>query len=336
MKLLEAKDVRKSYNGILVLDIPFLSFEEGKVYCLMGPNGAGKTTLLKIFNLIEWPDQGEVYYDGERVQKRGRILERIRREMTMLLQSPLLFNTTVYQNVAYGLRMRTVKRSLIPERVRSSLRLVGLEGFEGRRARELSGGEEKRVALARALAVAPRVLLLDEPFANVDLQSRRVLDRIIHRMGQDSKTTVIFTTHNPNRAYHLAHKVITLYRGRVVRSSYENLFYGQVSDEVIDGIRLFDTGKSRIKVATDAREVRCISINPEDIIVSKEPIHSSAGNSFFGTITGIGEAPPLVILTVQSGEEFKVSITRQSFKEMGLTLGSEVYLTFKISSVGVF
>lgn len=336
MTLLEVRGIRKSYNGILVLDIPALGFEEGKVYCLMGPNGAGKTTLLKIFNLIEWPDQGEVYYEGERVQKRGRILERVRREMTMLLQSPFLFNTTVYQNVAYGLKIRRVKHSLIPERVRASLGLVGLEGLEGRQVQELSGGEAKRVALARALAVTPRILLLDEPFANIDAQSRRVLDKTIHDMGQDGKTTVIFTTHNPNRAYHLADKVITLYKGRMVRSSYENLFYGQASDEVIDGIRLFDTGKIRIKVVADKREARCLSINPEDIIVSKEPISSSAGNSFPGTVTGIGEAPPLITLMVQAGEEFKVFITRQSFKEMELTLGSEVYLTFKISSVEVF
>jgi tungstate transport system ATP-binding protein len=155
-------------------------------------------------------------------------------------------------------------------------------------------------------------------------------------MSRKGETTVIFTTHNPNRAYHLAQEVITLYQGNIVKSSYENVFYGQIVGKVSNGVGLFDTGKIQFRVVSDKKAVRCMSINPESIIVSKESIYSSAGNSFQGIIIRISEASPLISLTVRAGEDFKVKITKQSFKEMDLALGSKVYLTFKTTSTEIF
>lgn len=220
--ILYAENLKKYYNDRLVLDIPYLDFETGRIYALVGPNGSGKTTLLKILNLLEQPTEGKLYFDGHKINKD---IINIRRQMAFVLQDTVLFRTTVYKNVAYGLKVRSVDKKIISSMVFNALNMVGLAGFENRKARQLSAGEAKRVALARALVLKPRVLLLDEPTANIDKQNVQVFETLLKKINAERRTTTIFTTHDLSQAYRLADKVIFLLNGKIIDNNRPiNLF----------------------------------------------------------------------------------------------------------------
>lgn len=197
-----------------ILSVAELSLEAGRIYTLTGPNGAGKSTLLQILAFLQPPSGGELLYRGERVVWSNGALRRLRREVTLLHQAPYLFASTVFSNVAFGLKARGIGGDELRERVSRALELVGLAGFEGRKARELSGGEAQRVAMARALALRPTVLLLDEPLANVDRESAAILDGLIPTLP-DAGTTVILTTHDPEHPDRLGGETIHLVAGQI-------------------------------------------------------------------------------------------------------------------------
>ncbi|MBI5576789.1 MAG: ABC transporter ATP-binding protein [Deltaproteobacteria bacterium] len=190
--------VGKRYGDREVLSVPSLEIREGSFLLLTGPNGSGKTTLLSILAFLLRPTAGKLFYAGRRVDWKGRSLVALRREVTLLHQSPYLFEETVDSNVAYGLNVRGIEGGNRKERVDEALKMVGLQRFGDRRARALSGGEMQRVALARALAISPRVLLLDEPLANVDRESAEVIRGIISGLPARG-TTVLMATHDPDR-----------------------------------------------------------------------------------------------------------------------------------------
>jgi len=186
--------VRKLYGDRLALDVPFLALREEALYLLSGPNGSGKTTLLRLLAFLLPPTAGTLSYRGTAVEWKDGALLPLRREVTLLHQAPYLFDRSVFDNVAYGLRVRGTDVGAAHRRVVESLQAVGLDGFGGRKARELSGGERQRVALARALAVSPRVLLLDEPLSGVDKPSADVIRDVIGALPAGG-TTVVLATH---------------------------------------------------------------------------------------------------------------------------------------------
>jgi tungstate transport system ATP-binding protein len=328
---LEGRGLRHLYCQKEVLDIPRISFQEGKIYALVGPNGSGKTTLMLILSLLLLPTTGRVYYRGMEVTDANR--RSLRGKITMLFQDPLLFHTSVRGNVEYGLKIRRIEGMERRRRVSESLSMVGLEGFGERRAQELSSGEAQRVAIARAVAIRPEVLLLDEPTANVDEANVRILEGIIRSLSRDLGTTIVFSTHDRNQAYRVADEIITLMEGRIIPFRPENLFQGK-SVKDADGT-WFDTG--RIKIFLPTREqVRAIHIDPRDILVSLTPFSSSARNCLEGIIESIIANGDWVRLQIQAQETFQVLITQKSLHEMGLNVGMRVYLTFKSSAVQVY
>jgi len=209
------KDLTKFYNGKKVLDIPYLIIKKGTVHGVMGPNGSGKTTLLSILSLLTKPTSGRIYFDGLEIDSRDNDDYILRRQMAMVLQNPFLLNSTVEKNVTYGLRIRGLSKREQKQKVVECLDSVGLAGFEKRRSRELSGGEAQRVAIARGIAVTPKVLFLDEPTANVDKTHIDVLENIIKELNRRYKTTIIFTTHDLNQAYRLACEIVVLSEGKI-------------------------------------------------------------------------------------------------------------------------
>jgi molybdopterin-binding protein len=328
----EIRDLTKVYNGKKVLDIPRLSIKKGSIFGVMGPNGGGKTTFLSIISLLLPATSGKVYFEGTDTDDADQ--SSLRQKMTLILQNPLLFNTTVEKNIAYGLRLRGIDRKDREKRIEESLNLVGLNGFEKRRTREISGGEIQRVAIARAIALNPDALLLDEPTANIDQGSMNVLERILKDLNQRFGTTIILTSHDINYAYRLCDEVIHLFEGMMTRSPIENLFRGSITKE--KDLFLFDTGRIKVTVLPERSESQFISIPPRDIIISLRPVSTSARNSFSGNITQMSDAGDAVTLEVDAGERVRVKVTKKSFQEMGLTIGSSVYLNFKSSSVEVF
>ncbi len=209
------RGVRKSFGGRLALAIDELDLAAGTVTAVEGPNGAGKTTLLHILALLSPPDQGRLIYRGSPLPRAAGELTALRREITLVAQQAYLFESSVAANVAYGLRLRGMDRRARRERVAAALERVGLSGFGPRKARKLSGGEMQRVALARALVLRPRVLLLDEPFANLDPESSEVFGRVVQGLPAQG-CTVVLVSHARGQARRLASRVVALEGGRVV------------------------------------------------------------------------------------------------------------------------
>lgn len=322
------------YNGKKVLNLPPLSFSRNKIYAVLGPNGSGKTTLLHILGLLLKPTSGNVFFEGKDVYVNPGLINDVRKKMTTVIQNPVLFDTTVEKNIDFGLRVRGESRDKRKNIVNDCLQMVRLEGFQKRKARELSGGETQRVVIARALAIRPEVLFLDEFTSNVDERSIDVLEEVIKAENQRHGSTIFLVTHDTHQAYQLADEVINLFEGRVVASSLENLLRGRIIKT--NNLSTFDTGKITIDVLTDREDVAHAAINPHDILVSLEPFSSSARNRFYGTIVKITDFGSSVKLSVKAGEEFTVEITKKSFAEMKLGIGSDVYLSFKSTAVEIF
>ncbi|MBU4228533.1 ATP-binding cassette domain-containing protein, partial [bacterium] len=312
--ILKVRNLKKIYNNKIVLDIDNLNFQEGKIYAIVGPNGSGKTTLLNILNLLEKPDEGQIFfYDQAITNKLNSDTLEIRRRMTLVNQDPFLFHSTVYDNIAYGLKIRSISSKVQKSRIRSALNIVGLSAFKDRKANQLSGGEAQRVVIARALVIEPEVLFFDEPTANIDQKHIDVVERIIKKIKKEIKTTVIFTTHDLSQAYRLADKVISLLDGKIIKQVPENLLWGEIVEEE-DGLKRFKAmGNIKFAIVSEKVGLAYISIDPRDIILSYEQFQSSARNSFLGKITKIIEQNHLVKLEIDIGIPLVVIITRESF-----------------------
>jgi len=209
------QSIRKRYGSNVALDVEELTIAEGRLYTLTGANGAGKSTLLSILAFLTPPTSGEIFYAGKRVDWNHGSVEEYRRKVTLLHQSPYLFGGSVHDNVAFGLKVRGIPREERRRIVDRALDGVGLQGFRDRKARELSGGEAQRVAMARALALEPEVLLLDEPLANIDRETAGLLETVIASLPARG-TTVVMTTHDPDHPGRLNGESIHLEGGRHV------------------------------------------------------------------------------------------------------------------------
>jgi tungstate transport system ATP-binding protein len=213
-ELYRLRSVTKRYGSNVAVDIDSLTIAAGRLYTLSGANGAGKSTLLGILAFLTPPTTGEIFYAGERIDWKGDVVRRRRRKVTLLQQSPYLFGGTVFRNVAYGLKARGIAGEATLRAVDRALETVGLEGFRDRDARKLSGGEAQRVAMARALAPDPEVLLLDEPLANIDRETAVLLETVIASLPSRG-TTVVMTTHDPDHPARLNGGSIVLEAGKI-------------------------------------------------------------------------------------------------------------------------
>jgi sulfate transport system ATP-binding protein len=206
------KDVGKRFGSFVALEHVSVEAPGGGLLALLGPSGSGKTTLLRIIAGLEAADSGSVHYEDEEVTHRSAR----DRNVGFVFQHYALFrHMSVFENVAFALRVRGWKEDRVRARVQELLRLVRLEGFEGRRPAQLSGGQRQRIALARALAAQPRVLLLDEPFGALDAKVRQELRHWLRRLHEDVGVTTILVTHDQEEAFEVADRVVVLSAGRV-------------------------------------------------------------------------------------------------------------------------
>jgi len=211
--------LRQRFHGKTVLDIGHLEIEAGRIYALVGPNGAGKTTLLNILAFLEPPAAGGIAFQGKAIDPARTDMLSLRRRVVLVDQHPVMFSTSVADNIDFGLKIRKIdgkKRQLIIDQV---LATVGLEHYKKARADELSGGETQRLALARALALDPEVLLCDEPTASVDAENQIIIQEVLRRLNTERGTSIIFTTHDRLRAAALAHHILALTNGRLADSA---------------------------------------------------------------------------------------------------------------------
>jgi len=219
--LLEVKNLIHRYNQKVVLDIEGFELSKGEVLALIGPNGAGKSTFLRILNLLEKPTQGIVNIFGiTPINNRQR--HNLRKKMVMIFQEPLLFKSTVYNNVSYGLRMRKKNKDFIKNKVLEALEKFGISHLIDRQAGTLSGGEAQRVSLARALVLEPEILLLDEPFAALDQPTREELRDDLYKIIRRENQTTLHVTHDRNEALVISDNVAVINEGEIIQ---RKLFY---------------------------------------------------------------------------------------------------------------
>ncbi len=208
------EDVWLGYEGRMVLQGIEISLYPGQCYALVGPNGAGKSTLLRLLALLVPPTRGRLFFQGTEVSQIADPVA-VRRHLGMVSQQPWLFRGRVSANLEAGLRFRGVRRRERQAMVQRVAREFGLEPFLGRTVQELSGGERQKVALARAMAVDPAVLLLDEPTAHLDVQATAEFEQLLRRSQQRSSLTILLVTHDLEQAMRLADEVLVLRQGRL-------------------------------------------------------------------------------------------------------------------------
>jgi len=349
MALIKLRDIVKKYGEILALDYVNLEVDKGGIFVILGPNGAGKTTLLKIIAGIEEPTSGEIYYNDSKMDKEYSAF--IRQRCTMVFQKTVAFNTTVYNNIAYGLKIRELPKKEIEAKVHEALEIVKLGGYEKRPAKKLSGGELQRVSLARALVLEPELLLLDEPTANLDPSTTSIIEEAVKYINKNKATTILIATHNIFQARSIAKNATLMVEGRITEmgsveevlqkpslgfasfARLENVFIGTANLSA-NGTSIIDVGdKIYIEAAFKKTGRVTVFIRPEDIIVSKKLLESSARNVHKGKVVEVLDYDSIVKLRVDAGKVFAVQITKRSFNEMGLNIGSDVFLAYKASSV---
>src|ERR1700753_3021647 len=213
---IEVKNLVKRFGAFVALDNIDLRVDDGELLALLGPSGSGKTTLLRIIAGLDWPDAGEVSFDGENALAHSAS----ERHVGFVFQHYALFrHMTVFENVAFGLRVqpRAVRKdeASIRARVKELLDLVQLDWLSDRYRSQLSGGQRQRIALARALAIEPRVLLLDEPFGALDAKVRKELRQWLRALHREINVTSIFVTHDQEEALEVANRVVVMDRGRI-------------------------------------------------------------------------------------------------------------------------
>ncbi|SMP70682.1 putative spermidine/putrescine transport system ATP-binding protein/thiamine transport system ATP-binding protein [Anoxynatronum buryatiense] len=222
--------ITKSFDNKPILNDIELAIEQGELFTFLGPSGCGKTTLLRILAGLESPDQGRVWVDGHDITS----IPPEKREISMVFQHYALFpNMNVEKNVAYGLKVRRISRDVIMERTKSLLNLVGMTGFEKRDISQLSGGEQQRIALVRALAVSPKVLLLDEPLSNLDANMRDRMRREIRALQKEVGITTIFVTHDQQEAMTMSDRIAVFHQGRLVQAGHPMHIYNEPVNEFV-------------------------------------------------------------------------------------------------------
>ncbi|MBN2432743.1 MAG: ABC transporter ATP-binding protein [Acidobacteria bacterium] len=322
-------DIRR--NGRHLLHVHDLTVGPGEIVAILGENGTGKTSLLRILAGLDTDFQGDIRYNEQIAPAFFRSRQRPR-QLLLVPQDPVMFACSVEKNIDYGLRRLGMAAAERRERVRAALEFMGIPHLAGRRAMELSGGETKRVALARALVLRPRFLLLDEPFSGIDRAGRVSLEERLRAMVTTGTIqALLFTTHQQGVALRLTETILHIHDARLLPYQPLNIYRGQVVQT--KDHRLFETGGVRLFIPPFERPPRLVHIPPTDIILSRRPVHSTARNHLEGHIDGLSRRGDLVDVTVQAGIAVVARISLPSLQEYGLTVGNRVHLYFKISAI---
>ncbi len=295
-KVIELKNISKSYGGETVLDNIDLYIRDKEFVTLLGPSGCGKTTTLRIIGGFETPDQGEVYFDGVKIND----VPPYKRHVNTVFQRYALFpHLNVFENVAFGLRVAKVKEKEIVQKVKDTLALVNLKGFERRSVATLSGGQQQRVAIARALVNNPKVLLLDEPLAALDLKLRKDMQNELKALHDRTGITFIYVTHDQEEALSMSDTIVVMADGRIqqigtptdIYNEPKNAFVADFIGEsnILDGVMVDDY---RAKFA--GHEFKCLDSGfeknePVDVVVRPEDVDivKAEKGMLRGTVTSV-------------------------------------------------
>jgi tungstate transport system ATP-binding protein len=330
--MLAVRDLEHGYGDRTVLSVPALELPAG-ITALVGPNGAGKSTLMRVLAGVERPRRGTLTLDGQPILTRRDALA-ARRQITLVEQHPLLFDMSVRANLAYALALRGDGGRDRDGRIHDALGIVGAETLVDRAGRGLSGGETQRVAVARALLVRPRVLLLDEPLSAADRSARGLLGAALQDLAA-SGTAICLSSHLLEDAYRWSTRLFSLVDGRLDTVTPENLFRADLPPG--SGSRTVRAGPLSLAIVSDREGPVTIAIPPDDIVISRRRFESSVRNQFPGRVTGISDdGRGHIRVRVDVGAELVVRITPSALVELGLEIGTDVVLSIKAMAVRIF
>jgi sulfate/thiosulfate transport system ATP-binding protein len=307
---IEVRNISKSFGATPVLEDISLDVQSGALTALLGPSGGGKSTLLRIIAGLETPDVGTVSILGQE----STYLPPQRRNVGFVFQHYAAFkHLNVFRNVAFGLEVRKKNKDEIRKRVMELLELVHLDQFAERLPSQLSGGQRQRMALARALAVEPDVLLLDEPFGALDAQVRKELRAWLRRLHDEVHVTTVFVTHDQEEAIEISDDVVVLAGGKIIQSGSPAALYDHPKDEFV------------MRFLGPVTQLGGQLVRPHDLEISLEPA-SDATPAIVRRIVKLGFEVRVDMQEQGGGKEISAQLTRASSAQLDLAPGSEVYV----------
>lgn len=347
--MIRIENLSKKWDEFEICNIN-LEVRDREYFVILGPSGAGKTLLLELIAGFCYPDSGSVFIDGREITFEPPE----KRKIGFMYQDYLLFpHKNVYENISYGLKLRNVDENIIADKVHRISALLGIDNLLHRMPETLSGGEKQRVALARALIINPKVMLLDEPLNALDPQIQIAVRAELKRIHKDFGFTTIHVTHDREEAFVLADRIAVLNQGYIVQIGtpeeifrkprnhfmadfvgVENIFSG-IATHFGDGVVVKVNKLNFRTISNKIGEVK-VAIRPEDIIISKKPVESSARNVLKGKVKELLDRGAVVQVVADCGIELSALVTRQSFLDMNIGLGSEIYLVIKAHNVHLF
>jgi sulfate transport system ATP-binding protein len=333
------RHVGKRFGNFTALYDVSLEVPTGALLALLGPSGSGKTTLLRIIAGLENPDSGIILHHDEDVTERSPK----ERNVGFVFQHYALFrHMTVFENVAFGMRVRRRPNAEVQDRVRELLHLVRLEGLEKRYPSQLSGGQRQRIALARALAVQPRVLLLDEPFGALDAKVRQELRQWLRRLHEEIHLTTVFVTHDQEEAFEVADRVVVMNHGRVEQEGTpQEVFDHPANPFVMDflgNVNVFLGRAQGGKVLLGNMEVEYPQyphaesrnivgyIRPHELDLNRAPNGRSGMPAQIAQINPAGPVAKVRVVSEEFGIALNVDLTPERYSELQLQAGETVYV----------
>jgi tungstate transport system ATP-binding protein len=355
--IVEAKDLTVSYGGQKVLEVPYIQVYRNEILGIVGPNGSGKTTLLLCLTRLIKPHTGVVSYYGLPVEDSRSVLQ-LHRKLAVVFQESLLLNASVWENVVVGLKFRKVNKAELKARAEKWLERFGIAALAKRQARTLSSGEAKRASLARAFALQPEVLYLDEPFTALDGPTRQALLEDFKSVLAETRMTTVLVTHDRNEALTLTDRVAVMIHGNIVQIDTPAQVYSYPASEEIanfveagnilhgvvaaqsEGLAIVRVGEVEIQVCTELPiGSRVILLMPYDDVTVALPsavaVTTSARNRFPGKVVKLFRMGSQVRVSVNCGIQIIALITRKSAEEMKLEEGMEVVAMIKAVSINV-
>ena len=320
------------------LRVKELEIKPGERLALVGANGSGKTTLLLLLSFLKKPGFGKILFFGQNPWESFRRLINYRRQIIFIPHQPYLFRGKVYDNLVLGLRLRKIPQARWNELLEPVVEIFSLDGLWDKKVSELSAGEAQRLALARALAPKPKVLLLDEPTVNLDETQRSRLESGILETNRLFGTTIIFTTHNFSQAHRLSQRILYLSSGRIVEYSHENYFSGRAHPEgeyswiePAPGQRIWFKGAWQ-------GHINCV-VSPEDFELL--PLEAEPGadglNTFSGKVVRLElEQDGKARIRISGKLDFRVIVDRRELEQKNIGLASPVLIRFSPDAVKVF
>ena len=317
MMLYRLENLTRNHARRTVLNIDNLELEPHRIYTLIGPNGAGKTSLLKILAFLDKPSGGTMHFGNKQVLFEEKHLYALRRQVVLLDQTPIMFTGTVRRNVEFGLQVRKVAPKVRKQRVNEALELVGMENFGEYNAQGLSGGETKRVALARALVLQPEVLLCDEPTANVDNENQEIILKIIKRINQEQKASIIFSTHYLSQGQRLADHSLFLQNGALSSIASENIYRVTIMDRMENMCICQITGQLFLKLPKhllgDCKNLAKLHLDPDRIILNPRQTNPAEGNLLNGHITELSQQNGKIRIGMDVGVKLALVISMEQY-----------------------